>query len=131
MWQGSKRGNRDTSGSTVGVAKSRIMALWPKVVDAEMGRQTGKIELIRQDDRVDMGGGTKKEGSRNVRLLVWVADWMVRPFTEGRKTKWGQVRESRVTLWLVGFEMPIKHPHGDVNLIYGKRETAERAQNVC
>lgn len=75
--------------------------------------------------------GRKKEGSRNVRLLGWVTDRMPRPLTEGRKTKWEYVRESRVILWPLSFEVSIKHPHGDIKLVFGKRETAERTQNAC
>lgn len=70
-------------------------------------------ELMGLEHGFDTQGETKKERSLNVRLSVWITSQMVRPFTEERKTKWGQVRESKVMCWLLDFEMPIKQPHGD------------------
>ena len=56
-------------------------------------------ELIGLEHGFDTRGETKKEKSLNVRLSVWITSQMVRPFTEERKTKWGQVRESKVMRW--------------------------------
>lgn len=52
--------------------------------------------MIGSDDNFDMGGERKKEGSVNVRLLVWLTGQMVRLFTEKRKTKQGQVKKSKL-----------------------------------
>lgn len=47
------------------------------------------------EDRFGMGG--EKEGSVNVRLLVWITGHMVRQFTEKRReTKQGQVNPKYV-----------------------------------
>lgn len=35
VWEGSKSGNRDASGTTVPVANSHMMVVWPKAVDAQ------------------------------------------------------------------------------------------------
>lgn len=46
-------------------------------------------ELTGAHDWFDVGGSTKQEGSRTVRLPAQVTGWRVRPFTEERKTKMG------------------------------------------
>lgn len=107
LLQESRSGNRDTSGAASAVAKSKILLDWRRVVDA-------KLKVVGCGDRDDWTWfqawqtGKDKEGrGHNVRLLVWVIDWILRLYPEEMKTKQGQVKESSVMLWHLILKYPL------------------------